>query len=61
MEQVSEIEIAIASLERTRKTLDMEIDRLRSKLSGSFPKRNSVNVVNPFKKEDNERRKTPRR
>ena len=50
MERITEIEIAIASLERTRKTLDLEIDRLRAKLPASLTSRKSVKVVNPFSK-----------
>lgn len=61
MERISEIEIAIASLERTKKTLDLEIERLRARLPDNSPKRKCVQVVNPFKKEENERRKAGRR
>lgn len=50
MEKISELEIAIAALEKARANIDLEIMRLASKLPNPVKRVGEVDVFDPFKK-----------
>ena len=62
MEKVSELETAIAVLEKARANIDLEIMRLAAKLPSPVKRTKSVEVFDPFKKGgENGRRTNARR
>ena len=62
MEKVSELETAIAALEKARQNIDLEIMRLAAKLPNPSKRTKCVEVFDPFKKvKENGSRATTRR